>query len=85
VLADVDLGALPELLSHLRKYRLRAAVDVADVSDEHRVWAHFGPSAVPPATIHADDSTEASTAAAAAGLLPCLHWHDSGQWGTCVG
>lgn len=66
VLADVDLGALPELLSHLRKYRLRAAVDVADVSDEHRVWAHFGPSAVPPATIHADDSTEASTAAAAA-------------------
>ena len=36
MLADVDLGALPELLSHLRKYRLRASVDVADVSDEHR-------------------------------------------------
>jgi folate-binding Fe-S cluster repair protein YgfZ len=43
VLADVDHETLPLLLAHLRKFRLRAAVDVADVSHEHRVWALFGP------------------------------------------
>jgi folate-binding protein YgfZ len=64
VLADVDRGALPELLFHLRKYRLRANVDVADVSDEHRVWAHFGPSAVPAIIASEDLSTDHSTAAA---------------------
>eukprot|EP00241_Pyramimonas_parkeae_P006015 CAMPEP_0114244158 /NCGR_PEP_ID=MMETSP0058-20121206/11186_1 /TAXON_ID=36894 /ORGANISM="Pyramimonas parkeae, CCMP726" /LENGTH=400 /DNA_ID=CAMNT_0001357071 /DNA_START=29 /DNA_END=1232 /DNA_ORIENTATION=+ len=50
VLGDVDKEYLPELLAHIKKYKLRANVDIADVSDEFSVWANFG--------CHADQYSE---------------------------
>ncbi|GBG88200.1 hypothetical protein CBR_g46688 [Chara braunii] len=40
--ADVDRATVDELLSHLKKYRLRAKVGIEDVSDDFAVWASFG-------------------------------------------
>lgn len=42
LLADVHLDGIPELLRLLRRYKLRAAVDIADVSQSHAVWVNFG-------------------------------------------
>ncbi|KAK9842541.1 hypothetical protein WJX81_005172 [Elliptochloris bilobata] len=45
LLADVDKQSVPDLIKLLRRYKLRANVDVADVSDEHAVWVRFGADA----------------------------------------
>lgn len=42
LLADVHLDGIPELLRLLKRYKLRAAVDTADVSQSHSVWVSFG-------------------------------------------
>ncbi|KAK3264749.1 hypothetical protein CYMTET_26530 [Cymbomonas tetramitiformis] len=45
LLADVDAAHISELMSHLKKYRLRSKVDISDVSEEHWVWARFDAAA----------------------------------------
>mmetsp|Transcript_16306 Transcript_16306/g.48902 ORF Transcript_16306/g.48902 Transcript_16306/m.48902 type:complete len:357 (+) Transcript_16306:94-1164(+) len=42
LLVDAHRDGIPELLKSLRRYKLRAAVDIADVSEEYAVWASFG-------------------------------------------
>ncbi|KAK9838628.1 hypothetical protein WJX74_000189 [Apatococcus lobatus] len=44
---DVDKESLPELVSLLKKHKLRAQVDISDVSDELQVWARFGSGQYP--------------------------------------
>ncbi|CAN0841881.1 Putative transferase At4g12130, mitochondrial [Linum grandiflorum] len=40
--ADVDASVLDELLQTLKKYRLRAKVEIDNVGDEFRCWQRFG-------------------------------------------
>ncbi|CAK9273526.1 unnamed protein product [Sphagnum jensenii] len=42
LLADVDAAALDDLLAFLKKHRLRAKVDVQDISQDLATWQHFG-------------------------------------------
>ncbi|PRQ38959.1 putative glycine cleavage T-protein barrel [Rosa chinensis] len=42
VFADVDASVLDELLSTLKKYRLRAKVDIENVADELDCWQRYG-------------------------------------------
>ncbi|CAL8469817.1 g9359 [Coccomyxa elongata] len=42
ILADVDKAHMPALMRLLRMYKLRAKMDVRDVSDSFDVWARFG-------------------------------------------
>ncbi|KAL6182034.1 hypothetical protein ACLB2K_043457 [Fragaria x ananassa] len=42
VFADVDASALDELVSTLKKYRLRAKVDIENVAEELHCWQRFG-------------------------------------------
>lgn len=42
VLVDCDAAGKADLLRLLKRYRLRQRVDIADVSDDYRVWASFG-------------------------------------------
>ncbi|KAK9819786.1 hypothetical protein WJX72_002340 [[Myrmecia] bisecta] len=58
-LADVDQQAVPDLLRLLRRYKLRAKVDIADVSSEYDVWVRFG---------------DASTSGTAATGRPAASW-----------
>lgn len=46
LLADVDIDSLDELLDHLKKYRLRAKVEIEDVSKDMATWQRFGHSLV---------------------------------------
>lgn len=41
-LIDLDTSRVPALIKHLTQYRLRAKVDVADVSADHAVWSIVG-------------------------------------------
>ena len=54
LLADVDAATADSVLALLRRYKLRASVDVADVSGEWQVWASIaggeGDDPSPPAT-----------------------------------
>lgn len=46
LLADVDIDSLDELLDYLKKYRLRAKVEIQDVSKDIATWQCFGHSLV---------------------------------------
>lgn len=50
LLADVDAGAADGVLALLHRYKLRAAVDVADGSGEWGVWARVQGEDHPPST-----------------------------------
>eukprot|EP00240_Pyramimonas_obovata_P007877 CAMPEP_0118935852 /NCGR_PEP_ID=MMETSP1169-20130426/15871_1 /TAXON_ID=36882 /ORGANISM="Pyramimonas obovata, Strain CCMP722" /LENGTH=169 /DNA_ID=CAMNT_0006878927 /DNA_START=29 /DNA_END=535 /DNA_ORIENTATION=+ len=41
LLGDVDSNYLPELLTLLKKYKLRTKIDISDVSEEYSVWTQF--------------------------------------------
>lgn len=42
LLADVHSDGIPDLLRLLKRFKMRAAVDIADVSDSYTAWARFG-------------------------------------------
>lgn len=42
IFADVDASVLDELLSTLKKYRLRAKVDIENVAEELHCWQRYG-------------------------------------------
>ena len=39
LLVDCEIGRLPDLIRRLMMYRLRAEVDITDISDSHKVYA----------------------------------------------
>lgn len=41
-LIDLDASRLPALIKHLKQYRLRAEVDIVDVSADHTIWSVVG-------------------------------------------
>lgn len=47
LLADVDKQGLSDFVKLLNRYKLRAKVDIADVSSEYTPWARFGPGLMP--------------------------------------
>lgn len=51
ILMDVESQTVPELTRSLVKYRLRAAVDISDVSDEYAVKVLFGNSITQPSDL----------------------------------
>lgn len=54
LLADVDIHFLDELLDHLKKYRLRAKVEIQDVSKDMAAWQRFGRSLVDDSDVDKD-------------------------------
>ncbi|KAL3684878.1 hypothetical protein R1sor_002900 [Riccia sorocarpa] len=42
LVADVDADEIDELISLLKRHRLKAKVEIEDLSDELKVWQHFG-------------------------------------------
>jgi folate-binding protein YgfZ len=71
-LLDVARSRAPALVQHLLRYRLRAAVEVRDVSDDWHVWACCGVPAgkVGAAAVDLSDARENSAGISAAGQDP---------------
>ncbi|KAL3149050.1 hypothetical protein ABBQ32_001895 [Trebouxia sp. C0010 RCD-2024] len=59
LLADVDKHGATDLVKLLNRYKLRAKVDIADVSSEYTTWARFGPGLLPQGEWHSDPRLQA--------------------------
>ncbi|KAL2653049.1 hypothetical protein R1flu_021177 [Riccia fluitans] len=66
LVADVDVAEIDELVSLLKRHRLRAKVDIENLSDDLKVWQNFG--AVSGLTREENNGSEAGSIGWAAGL-----------------